>query len=909
MPAVPATGVPVRSLFAVAGCDFGTTAVLSHSKSTTDTDLLPSGLIRSPQLTSGSAVCEVPAVEHQGERARLLWLDDQNDPAVVDVLEAAGFFRAAQTVYPQFSWDPQLELQDGAQTFSLERALILWDSWAAYWSSAQTNEADWFGQDTLRRCGRCPVCREQMRAHDDAGLLERVGAKNRAVLQAELGVRTIGDLARLPQERVLPRWAEAVGEAALRVGVERPEVYLLTAQEDSWDEERSARDIELLAAERTQQLLSEEDLPLEVEPLTDAEIRLTTYVESLPEGELSAKDQAIAMIASATGYHRRERTEFWTAHFERVYRHMGSWELGRGVGLVKDAQPIEDWAPDPERSRAQPTRVFEVFVQTGESFSLKPGDKGLCLYYGEDYPAHLATRRGDLALRYEDRNGKLPSVINVPDFRAEIIEVDASADLVRVRIRESLPKKTDEFHQLPLAIGPASPIPTRAQEAALAQLAQETGETLPELPSNAAADLAVRRPPRLTSGQLANPADFSGESPLAEALIDTLPRLDSSYVAVQGPPGAGKTFVGSKVLGALITQGWKIGVVAQSHAVVENMLAGCITKGKVDPERVRKFKGKTQSKTPLWGEIDPKELPDYLEDGAGFLIGGTAWDFSAEKKFPAGCLDLLVIDEAGQYSLANTFAVARAARNLLLLGDPQQLPQVTQGVHPHHVEESALGWLIGDAPVLPTDLGYFMDQTWRMHPALCAPVSKLAYEGVLKSASAASARFLKGWEPGVYVERTRHDFNTTASAEEAETIAATAARFIGSEWTQDGTTRSLTPADILVVAAYNAQVDTVSAALEKAGLAGVKVGTVDKFQGQEAPVVLVSMAASSPATSEQAAEFLLSPNRLNVAISRGQWCAVLICSPQFTRYVPRSLPELKLLSSFVTLVEEAEDLA
>lgn len=899
--------VSAQELLSKAQCDFGSLWVLGTRRPAEQNNLLAESRVDSPALISGPALCTVPAFVQDGGTGRLLWKDASEDPSPAQLLEAAGFFRALQESYPQLTVSAQLETEDGERVFPLQSALVIWDSLLRYWATLSESCPEWFAEDSWVRCCRCSVCRGQMRDAQDVGLLERVGGKQRKAVFDVLGVRTIGELARIPQGQVPEEWATAVGEAALREGIDRPEVYLVNDSEPAWDEEKSARDIELLAAIRTQQLLEEEELPYEEEPATDAEIRLTNYVDSLPAGELSAEDQAIAMIASATGYHRRERTEFWTAHFNRVYQHMQSWELGRGVGVALEQIPVEGWTPDPERPRAQPTRVYELELQVGESFSVKKGDKGLCLYYGEVYPAHLAKDRGDLALRFENLNGKLPSVINVPAFRAEVLEVEARKNSVWVKIRESLPKNADEFTELPLALGPAIPIPTRAQEAALAQLAQEVGEVLPELPAIAAADIAARRPPRLTSGALAQPKDFTGTSPLAEVLIDTLPRLDSSYLAVQGPPGAGKTFVGSQVLGALVEQGWKIGVVSQSHAVVENMLAACIAKGGVNPERVAKFKGKTQSKTPTWGEIAEKELPDYLEDGAGFLIGGTAWDFASEKKFPASCLDLLVIDEAGQYSLANTFAVARAARNLLLLGDPQQLPQVTQGEHPHHVEKSALGWLIGDSPVLPAEFGYFMDQTWRMHPALCAPVSQLSYQGALMSASAASTRSLDGWEPGVYVERTHHEFNSTSSAEEAARLAHIAQNFIGSLWTQDGETRPLSATDILVVAAYNAQVDTISAALEEAGLDGIKVGTVDKFQGQEAPVVIVSMAASTPATSEQVAEFLLSPNRLNVAISRGQWCAVLLCSPQFTHYVPRSVEELNLLSSFVTLAEEAQD--
>lgn len=312
-------------------------------------------------------------------------------------------------------------------------------------------------------------------------------------------------------------------------------------------------------------------------------------------------------------------------------------------------------------------------------------------------------------------------------------------------------------------------------------------------------------------------------------------------------------------------------------------------------------------------EVDQNALAQALKEPAGFLIGGTAWDFSSDKKFDARVLDLLVIDEAGQYSLANTLAVARAAQNMLLLGDPQQLPQVTQGTHPYPVDESALGWLSAGHDTLPEKLGYFLDVSWRMHPALCAPVSLLSYSGKLQSAPAGAQRELAGWAPGIFVREVDHRGNTTSSIEEALEVAHIARSFIGAQWTENlahpEKYRPLEPEDILVVAAYNAQVDLITEKLESAGLkdedGGVRVGTVDKFQGQEAPVVIVSMAASSAGESARGAEFLLSPNRLNVAISRGQWCAVLVKSSSLTNFLPTTPAGLSQLGGFVRLAEDS----
>lgn len=896
-------GTPVSQLLPLAHCDYASTHLLTQPQrvqvgefSGPHTDY--------PVLADGIISCQIPQLVRKGKQLEIHWTAE-NEPAIKDLLEAAGFYRLLLLEIPDAPVEPQLITP--TETIDLHPALILWQRLYSHWQNLATTPLPaWFSRGILRACGSCSICRAQMQNQQDAALLPSVGMKRAGLLEKELGVRTIGELARYTQN-VPADWAQAVGEAALREKVKRPEADALRLAQVQWDEKQVAKELELLAAERTRQLLEEETLPLEIEPPSAAEERLLTYVASLPTGELTPTDQAVAMIASATGYHRRERTQFWVEHFERVYRPVHEWALGKGVGVVQDAQLVQDWEKDPERPRAAASRIFDVWLRVGESFVVRPGDKGLCLYYGEGRPDYLVSKAGDLALKFEEENGRLPAAVLVPDFRGEVLEVAQERGVVRVRLREALRQKAEEFSQLPVALGPASPLPTKAHEAALLQLAEAVGDSLPELPESAALDIAARRPPRLVGGGELPPLEnFEGEVPLAEALIALAQRLDSSYLAVQGPPGAGKTFVGSQVLGALCALGWKIGVVAQSHAVVENMLSAALAKGGVPAEQVAKFRGKSQAETPQWTEVSEADLADALAADKGLIIGGTAWDFASEKKFPAESLDLLVVDEAGQYSLANTFAVARAARNLLLLGDPQQLPQVTQGEHPHHVEESALGWLIGSAPTLPQSYGYFMDRTWRMHPNLCAAVSQLSYGGLLESAPAASQRTLEGWHAGIYLQEITHDFNTTSSPEEVATIITTAQDFLGTPWQDGATTRPLTPNDILIVAAYNSQVDALKEALTTAGIHDIRVGTVDKFQGQEAPVVLISMAASTPIASLQTAEFLLSPNRLNVAISRGQWCAVLILSKHFTRYLPRNQEELQQLTSFINLLENAK---
>jgi uncharacterized protein len=268
---------------------------------------------------------------------------------------------------------------------------------------------------------------------------------------------------------------------------------------------------------------------------------------------------------------------------------------------------------------------------------------------------------------------------------------------------------------------------------------------------------------------------------------------------------------------------------------------------------------------------------------------------------PAGSLDLLVVDEAGQFSLANTIAVSRAASRLLLLGDPQQLPQVSQGQHPEPVDESALGWLANGEAVLPDEYGYFLPESWRMAPELCAAVSRLSYEGRLESAPPAKSRALAEVPPGVETVLVEHSGNATASVEEANEVVRQVRAHVGLSWRDGNETRPLAADDVIVVAPYNAQVNLIRTKLDEAGFAATPVGTVDRFQGQEAVVAIVSLACSDPGEAPRGMEFLLNRNRVNVAVSRAKWRAVVVRSPRLTAYLPTKPAALEELGAFIGL--------
>jgi len=607
----------------------------------------------------------------------------------------------------------------------------------------------------------------------------------------------------------------------------------------------------------------------QADPLAD---KLHQFSGDAATGDRTNEQIAVALVAAARGYHRREDKPFWWAHFDRLNYPVDEWADETDVFIVSDATLAVDWAIPPRKRKLQ--RQLRL---TGELARGALNREVFALY---DPPAPAG-------------------LIDNPDRRAagraEVLEVDDASTPTTVILLERTPKDGNTFDQLPFALTPGQPISTAPLRESIQSVATAVASGLPQLPRTAVSDILLRSPPRTRSGaELPRAGDVITN--ITAALLD----LDSSYVAVHGPPGTGKTFTGARVIKRLVAEhGWRIGVVAQSHAVVENLLR-CTIEAGIEPMRVAKKRSDRDDVD--WQQIAESEYAGFITGTAGCVIGGTAWDFANPNRVPPGSLDLLVIDEAGQFCLANTIAVAPAAANLLLLGDPQQLPQVSQGTHPEPVDGSALGWLVEGQRTLPAERGYFLDCTHRMHPAVCAPVSVLAYEGRLQSYSElTAARRLSGYPPGVHVVRVRHEGNATDSPEEAEAIVDHIARVMGSAWTTEHGTRPLTPADVLVLAPYNAQVLLLRRHLAEAGLGEVRVGTVDKFQGAEAPVAIISMTASSVADIPRGIPFLLNRNRLNVAISRAQYAAVIVRAEALTDYLPAAPTGLVELGAFLAL--------
>lgn len=608
-------------------------------------------------------------------------------------------------------------------------------------------------------------------------------------------------------------------------------------------------------------------------------------------GRRDPDTEALALASAAIDYHAREAKSFWWSHYLRCDQPIESWEDHRDVLVVDPARsrPLGDWYEEPRWQSARRELLLDGRVAPGSRFGV--GAEVFLLY---DWPTPFPAQ----SARPGQRGWSHAVVVDVTD--------------AGVRVEErGQPGIT--WRDLPLAIAPGAPPRADALRDAIAEWAAPIPLRAPTLPLNPAMDILRRRPPR-TAGSLAPVG--AGHDYLA-AVVDSVRRLEHSYLAVQGPPGTGKTYLASRVIARLVREhGWRIGVVAQSHSVVENVLDAVVDAG-LDPSLVGKsVKDPSEVGARAFTALAKKDdLATFTaERPNGYVIGGTSWDFCNTRRVPRGSLDLLVIDEAGQFSLASTIAVSVAARNLLLLGDPQQLPQVSQALHPEPVDTSALGWVAGDHEVLPAEYGYFLAESRRMHPAVAETVSRLSYEGALHSHPIAATRALDGVAPGLTPIPVEHEGNSTFSPEEAESVVALVHSLLGRGWTDvddsaDGPVRAsprpLRQDDLIVVTPYNAQLSTVREALDAAGYSDVPVGTVDKFQGKEAVVAIVSLAASSAGSAPRGLEFLLLKNRLNVAISRAKWAAYLVHSPGLLDGLPHRAEGVAQLSAFMRLVGAA----
>ncbi|UWQ85010.1 TM0106 family RecB-like putative nuclease [Leisingera caerulea] len=491
------------------------------------------------------------------------------------------------------------------------------------------------------------------------------------------------------------------------------------------------------------------------------------------------------------------------------------------------------------------------------------------------------------------------AVVMLPDGRTvtlSIKSIDRTRRRIALRLGQS--KSIDLPERLSLlpdfAIN-ARPIP----DAIAAVATDQCGDKA----NRAADDLLSRNAPRFLNG-FALQDDPDGDP--VESLKNAVRAMNETVLPVQGPPGTGKTYVTARAILSLVKDGKRVGVASNSHAAIRNVLMGCVDALEEDDLDVTLEDVEIAHKEGQGMDL----LPDGYERIAAIkgnqdqrltgshVVGGTAWLFSRPEL--TGTFDYLFVDEAGQVSLANMVAMSNAARNLVLIGDPRQLPQVVQGSHPPPADLSCLDWMLAEHAIVPPDRGIFLSTTRRMHPDLCSYISEQFYEGRLHSHESTETQRVMATalpQTGAWMVPVDHDGCAQECPAEVEAIVQTVETLLGGTWRdKEGAEREIRPSDIIVVAPYNAQVNALSDALP-----GIRVGTVDRFQGQEAPVALVSMTASSAEETTRGLEFLLSRERLNVAVSRGKALSFVFASPRLTSTPCSTVDQMRLVNTLCAL--------
>jgi uncharacterized protein len=607
----------------------------------------------------------------------------------------------------------------------------------------------------------------------------------------------------------------------------------------------------------------------------ESEERVARLLEGVPDDpeERSEDHAARWLMAQLLEYHRREARPVWWAFFDR--------QDAEPHELVADAECVGDLSPDGE-----PRPEKKSFIHR---------------------------------FRFPVQETKLGAGTDVFDAAGgakagEIVGLDASGGSVEIKRGPSLSDVP-----VPRSIIPGGPYNTTEQRNALWRLASSLGSNGDSLGAFPAAEQILRGlPPRVAGkdpgvDRIDTGSNATGSMDIEE-LKAVVADLDDSYLFIQGPPGAGKTYSGARLIVDLIKRDNRVGVTSTSHKVIHNLLE--------EVEKVAHREGATVNGRKKCSNDNPESefeskhgliesVPDNgaLSDPEVNLTGGTAWHYCRED---TAQLDYLFIDEAGQISLADALALSTAARNVVLLGDPQQLPQVSQGAHPPGASLSVLEHLLGDAQTIDPTRGVFLAETWRMHPDVTEFVSELMYDERLSSAPGRELQHVDAvgdltagtglrWLP------VDHGGRSQSSPEEAEAIKQLIepllanGRFTDSE----GIEHPLTAADILVITPYNAQVKC----LEEHLRSQIRIGTVDKFQGQEAQVVFSSMATSSGEEIPRNVEFLFSRNRLNVAVSRARCLSVLVCSPRLLDIHATSIEQMRLVNALCRFVELASGTA
>lgn len=607
--------------------------------------------------------------------------------------------------------------------------------------------------------------------------------------------------------------------------------------------------------------LPSEDLGAELTEIAALKERL---VAGLPEeeSEWSNGQRACWLLAQLLDWYRREAKSMW-------------WEYYRLCSLT-DQELIED------RNALAGLTYVGIVDETKRSlihrYSFPPQDHAL-----------------DRARAVHD-----PETEESACSGFAIDDINLTIDLKRGRT-------SDKPH--PTALIPNNHVGNKEQVASLMRIAKwvaDNGVDKPDTQFRAARDALLRLPPRIAEGNIETA--IKGLSPL-EAAKKLALGLDHSILPIQGPPGSGKTFTGAHMIIELVKADKRVGITANSHKVITNLLTALCEEAEKSNTKLSIVQKPNEmdgcdhacvTQTDNNGKVLEK-----LQNGEAQIGAGTTWLWAREEF--ANSIDVLVVDEAGQMSLANVLAISPAAKSVVLLGDPQQLDQPQKGVHPPGAEVSALAHLLNGRATIEPDQGLFLAESWRLPPDICAFTSEVFYDERLKTRPENEQQRLNSYGAldgtGLRFVPVKHTGNTSESGEEVEVIARLIDELLtrGTTWTnKKGETVPLEIKDILVIAPYNAQVALLAKRLPKA-----RIGTVDKFQGQQAPIVYYSMATSTPEDAPRGMEFLYSGNRLNVATSRAQCVTVLVANPALFDVQCKTPRQMELANSFCRYLEMA----
>jgi len=615
----------------------------------------------------------------------------------------------------------------------------------------------------------------------------------------------------------------------------------------------------------------EKDVP-EVGQMTEEEQTLLLYrerlVNPLPQDRTawSETDSLKEMAYQLLDFHRRAAKPEWWAMFARM-------EMTEDE-LLEDGECLALLRADPENP---------------------PVKKRTSIQYTFLYPEQETKLRTNASATIA-QTGRPVSKLVVDD---EARRVSFNSPLKN----EPLPS--------PVALGPGMPISAKSLVAAVFRFADSLIKDDHRYP--ALESFLTQQVPSIKGHAQGEPIVAPAGGSIAE-IVQAVANLDGSYLFIQGPPGAGKTYTGSHVIVDLLQRGFKVGVSSNSHKAINNLLAGV---EEVAQQTGFRFSGAKKctagnSATEFGGQFiddvfNNDDISSFLDDESGLqLVAGTAWLF-ADAKIDQR-LDYLFVDEAGQVAVANLVAMGTSAKNIVLLGDQMQLGQPIQGVHPGRSGESTLEYLLNGMATIPPERGIFLATTWRMHPDVCRFISDAVYDGRLVAEPGNVTQGLvldEGAHPalkptGISYVPAQHDACSQRSQEEAQLVLELVTSLLTQRYRdKKGVIHPLTLDDILVVAPYNMQVNLLTKVLPE----GARVGTVDKFQGQEAAVVIVSMATSSGDYLPRDIGFLYSKNRLNVAISRAKCFAILIANPALMA-VRCSKPEEMALVNTLCWIKE-----